>query len=156
LRRSKIKPGRAGIEREGSLWVHRGDSETVEAEKQVSNEERIVRALGDARLAFGQLQERSGVPEGSFGRVLRRLVEAGTIAKSDTYYHLPCDSDSEGDSDDSGGVVLQMEPVLPIGNELVIPIPRREKSGGSGLVAVSYDGSTEPWETKQRRKGWSI
>jgi hypothetical protein len=49
-------------------------------------------------LPFCSLQEHSGVPRGSFGRVLSHLRESGEIHFRDGRYHLPGDS-SDSDID---------------------------------------------------------
>jgi hypothetical protein len=56
------------------------------------------------------------------------------------------DTDSESAADS--------EPVHTTVGKPLIPIPERPKRSASGLVATYPDGSVEPWEAKQKRKGY--
>jgi hypothetical protein len=61
------------------------------------NEFRIVQTLEDGPATYTELQERSGVPQGSFDRTLRALIDKEIAVKSDGSYHLTTDgSDGPG------------------------------------------------------------
>jgi hypothetical protein len=56
----------------------------------MSNKEQITETLAAlGPMPFGPLQEASGVPSGSFGRVLRELVQTGEVERDDSRYQLP-------------------------------------------------------------------
>jgi hypothetical protein len=64
----------------------------------VDNKEKVLEALrtgGPA--AYADLEARSGVPSGSFGRVLGQLVRSRAIAKYGERYHPDSLSDAKGD-----------------------------------------------------------
>jgi hypothetical protein len=147
------------IKRNGAFWVHRDEEEVG----TLKNEEKILAALASGGATYATLQERSGVPEGSFGRVLGRLVEWGTVTKNDGYYHLPGDSDSsdgdsnydlrDGGSNSGDGAFTSEDPRRPI-----ITIPKRKTDSGTGLVATITDADsstrTVSWEEHRRAKGY--
>ena len=59
------------------------------------NRDRVVATLRDAGpLAYTELQERSGVPAGSFDRTLTALVRDGTVLKGGDGYRLSGDGSS--------------------------------------------------------------
>jgi hypothetical protein len=67
----------------------------------VDNREKVLEALRTSGpVGYAELEELSGVPSGSFGRVLGQLVRSRAIAKYGDRYHP--DSLGDGSGDGSG------------------------------------------------------
>jgi hypothetical protein len=118
---------------------------------------RILKTLESGAHSYSELQQRSGVRPGSFGRVTGTLMTSEQVIRDpDGRYRLPRPGDSWSDSsesqNDSPAIVLAAESDSgdsptdsePIAEE---PVPT------SGLRAWTPEGIIS-WEEHRRRKGY--
>ncbi len=64
----------------------------------MDNKAKVLEAIrASGPVGYAELEERSGVPAGSFGRVLGQLVRSRAIAKHGDRYHPDSLSDAKGD-----------------------------------------------------------
>ncbi len=70
----------------------------------MDNKAKVLEAIrASGPVGYAELEERSGVPAGSFGRVLGQLVRSRAIAKHGDRYHPDSLSDGSGDAKDALG-----------------------------------------------------
>lgn len=124
------------------------------------NASRILKTLESGPHSYSELQERSGVRPGSFGRVIGSLMVSGQVERADDgRYRLPRPGDGWSDSTDSQNdsqtIVLAAESDssdTPSDSETIVEEPQEPQSGLR--VYSAADGGMISHAELRRRKGY--